>query len=550
MKRTSYFLRLGCCLLALALLAGCAGPEGKRSSIPAGTQPVGPVVNTAPTEPQSTDPAAEASSGFGLSYYSDGGFNPFTCTKLANRAIMSLMYQRLFVVTSSYELRQDLCKTYTFSDDLRTCTITLNSATFTDGTPVTADDVVASIQAAATLDGSVYGSRFFHMADIEAQDASTVIIYMDTPYEMLPLLLDVPIVRAADVEADRPMGSGPYALRGTGTSLRLERKLTWSGSGTLSQKNIYLRAATSTTEIRDDFEFGNTDISYTDPGSASYVDYRCDYELFDCPTGIMLYLACNSQDGLFSDKRIRSALTYAIDRNSLLSDPYNGFARAATLPADPASPFYDTILAAKYTYAPEKFTAALREKGYAADTTITLLVDGNNTYRMTAAEKIAANLQDAGLSVEIKSLTGSSYYNALVAWNFDLHLGETRLTPNFDLSQFFRPWGSLAFAGMSDGDLYDACLDALENSGNYYNLHQAIMEDGKLCPVLFRTYAVYLNRGSAPGLVPAMDCIFNFSGKSTGSERPAATEPANTTEPESTTEPEEPTSPTEETSEP
>ncbi len=510
MKKSSSLLRLGALILCLALLAGCAGPDGISGAYrpqPGDTEATASPRETTPRQTESSD-APSSENSFGLAYYPDGGFNPFTCTKLANRAIMSLLYQRLFVVGSDYTVKTDLVKSYEFSSDLRSLTMTLDHVTFTDGTALTSQDVVASLKAAAG-EGSIYGSRFFHVTDFEATDAYTVTVYTDTPYEMLPMLLDVPIVRTADVAAAQPMGSGPYALRGTGEAMHLERKLGYSGPITLSPKSITLYTATSTTEIRDDFEFRSINLSYTDPGSASYVDYRSDCELYEVPAGILLYLGCNCESGLFTDETVRAALTYAIDRDVLLSDPYNGFAQAATLPADPNSPFYDQALAAGYSYAPEKFKSVIKNNAF-MDTEITLLVNGDSGYRVQAADKIAKDLTAAGLKVTVNSLTGSSYENALIAWDYDLYLGETRLSSNYDLSQFFRPWGDLSYGGMDDSVLYDACLDALENSGNYYNFHQAIAKDGRLVPVLFRSYAIYVNRGSVPDLDPGIDCIFHY----------------------------------------
>lgn len=533
MRKSSSLFRLGALVLCLALLTGCAGPEGISGAVrpqPDDAQAATTPQATVPrqTEPQGSDITSSENS-FGLAYYPDAGFNPYTCTKLANRAVMSLLYQRLFVVEADYTVKPDLVKSYEFSDDLRSLTMTLNQVTFTDGTALTSQDVVASLKA-ASADGSVYGSRFFHVTDFEATDTYTVTVYTDTPYEMLPMLLDVPIVRAADAAAAQPMGSGPYALRGTGEAMHLERKLGYSGPIALAQKSINLYTADSTTEIRDDFEFRSINLSYTDPGSASYVDYRSDCELYEVPAGILLYLGCNCEAGLFQDEEVRAALTYAIDRDALLSDPYNGFAQAATLPADPSSPFYDTALAAGYSYAPEKFQSVLR-KNALMDTEITLLVNGDSSYRVQAADKIAQNLTAAGLKVTVNTLTGSSYENALIAWDYDLHLGETRLSTNYDLSQFFRPWGDLTYGGMSDQVLYDACLDALENSGNYYNLHKAIAQDGRLVPVLFRNYAIYVNRGSLPDLKPGVDCIFHYD--SALEEAAEATQPAEATVPES-----------------
>ena len=53
--------------------------------------------------------------------------------------------------------------------------------------------------------------------------------------------------------------------------------------------------------------------------------------------------------------------------------------------------------------------------------------------------------------------------------------------------------------------------EALANSGNYYNLHEEIMEEGYLIPLLFRSYAIYATRGVLTTLAPARDHIFFYS---------------------------------------
>jgi hypothetical protein len=79
-----------------------------------------------------------------------------------------------------------------------------------------------------------------------------------------------------------------------------------------------------------------------------------------------------------------------------------------------------------------------------------------------------------------------------------------------DLSAFFAPDGALSVGGMSDPAIYSLCLEALANQGNYYNLYQKILEKGMLCPILFRSYAIYTRRGSFRGLVPARDNLFFY----------------------------------------
>ena len=80
-----------------------------------------------------------------------------------------------------------------------------------------------------------------------------------------------------------------------------------------------------------------------------------------------------------------------------------------------------------------------------------------------------------------------------------------------DLSPFFYVDGALSYGGVNDVAAYSLCLQALENHGNYYTLHQTVMENGLLCPILFRSYSIYATRGLLTGLTPARDNIFYYS---------------------------------------
>ena len=63
---------------------------------------------------------------------------------------------------------------------------------------------------------------------------------------------------------------------------------------------------------------------------------------------------------------------------------------------------------------------------------------------------------------------------------------------------------------MADVAIYAMALEALANKGNFYNLHQMVMEDAKLCPILFRSYAVYGKRGLVTDLSPSRDNLFCY----------------------------------------
>lgn len=502
-------------LLALVLLlTGCAS---QKAYVPTGdglADATRPVEQT--TEPSITAPGGLHSSqaGFTLAYYPGDSFNPYECTNINNRMLFSLLYQSLFVTDSEYSVEPQLCRSFTVTEDLTTYVFTLEQATFADGTELNAVDVVESLKAAA--DSDYYEGRFRHIKRISELEGNRVQITTDTPMENLPLLLDIPIVKFGQTQESMPQGTGPYVLESTTEGLVLRRRDNWwcTAEVPMTAAVIDLKAGEDPTQIRDDFEFGDLGISTADPGSASYAAYRCDYELWDAESGIFLYLGCNIESQVFSQNQIRVALTYAIDRTALLSSCYNGFGTAAVLPASPKSPFYDQRLARQVSYDPDILRQALAEANMTGKD-IRLLVNKTDSVRLQTARKIAQMLSDCGLNVEVVECNYTDYRAVLRDGNFDLYLGQTKLSPNMDLTEFFREGGSLSWGGMANATCLSMCEEALENSGNYYNLHQMILRNGQLVPILFRSYAVYADRGLAGDMEPSRDNVFYYSmGKS------------------------------------
>ena len=123
-------------------------------------------------------------------------------------------------IAESYEISEDgLDYTFHLRDDV----------TFHDGTPVTAEDVVFSLE---TYQASEYqGSQISMMTGVEAVDENTVVCHLDTPYApFLQGILSPYIFPKAYYESDpeavatNPIGSGPYKFvsRTTGSNIILE----------------------------------------------------------------------------------------------------------------------------------------------------------------------------------------------------------------------------------------------------------------------------------------------------------------------------------------
>jgi len=140
-----------------------------------------------------------------------------------------------------------------------------------------------------------------------------------------------------------------------------------------------------------------------------------------------------------------------------------------------------------------------------------LLVNSEDSARVRIARNIAEELTALGLPTKTLEAKGSHFKNVLVAGNYDIYLGMTRMSPNMDLTEFFRPYGEMSRGGLQHETLYSMCLNALENNGNYYNLYQKLVQDGRVIPLMFGHYNVYAERGLMPDLAPARDNVFYYS---------------------------------------
>ena len=500
-------------LLCVCLLCGCTADPG--AYIPTGDG----LSSGDATGPQTTPETEEKPKKLTLAYYRELPLNPYLCTDYTNRTLLPLLYQSLFVVDRAYRVEPQLCKSYTVSKSMTSYTFYMEQATFSDGSVLTAEDVAASLNAA--WQSQFYKGRFQHVTGIFQTEDGGVTITLDTPYEDLPLLLDIPIVKASQVEESRPLGTGPYRLYTAFGLESLKRRTDWwcSAKMAITADTISLFSAQSITHIRDQFEFYDLSLACADPGSDRYADYRCDYELWDCENGIFLYLATSEDSPVFSNDGVRIALTYAVDRDMLVSQYYRDFARSATLPASPLSPYYNATLAERYRYDSGKFAQAV-ESAELQGSQIVFLVNSEDSLRLRVAREIAKMLESGGLVVQMKELKGDAYLQALKTRGFDIYLGQTRLSANMDLSAFFHTYGELSWGGVNDMGAYSLCLQALENHGNYYTLYQRVMDNGLLCPVLFRSYAIYASRGVASDLTPARDNVFYYSlGKTMASAK-------------------------------
>ena len=224
-------------LLSLAMLAGfltgCTAAGTPREYIPVGDQLV------QGDEEQQKAEIGVADENFALAYNPQETLNPLSAADFTNRMLFSLVYQGLFTTNRDGEVLPILCKNYTASSDLTVYSFTIDPrATFSDGVPVTPEDVAASLK--ESMNHKYFGRRLRFVNVIEVTEDGQVRIYLNQPNGNLPLLLDIPIVKATEVESENPLGTGPYKFKGWGTHRSMVRRDNFQGKLSLNPSLLLL----------------------------------------------------------------------------------------------------------------------------------------------------------------------------------------------------------------------------------------------------------------------------------------------------------------------
>ena len=488
--------RLLCILLTLCVfLSSCTLFDRQVEETPAHTE-----------EPEEQTPEINLSterteSLYTLGWSPDLNLNPFITRSTTNWTYLPLIYESLFQLSPDFSAEPLLCESAESSMDGRLWTLKLRKdVKFSNGVTMTASDVVYSLELA--IKSELYGDRLACIDNVVQSGQYEVTVSLTKPMGDLPLLLDTPIIRTGS--AEDPIGTGPYALIVTEEDQYLERVADWRESE-LPIGRIYLHMVSNTNSVRDAFEFGRVDLVVSDLNAGGAVNFHSNYELWSQDTTILQFLSFHPESALFGSAAVRAAVTHAIDRQALITEHFDGYGVSATLPAHPRSACYQLPLAEDYGYDPELLRQAVSDAGLSGRRG-TLLVNSDNASNCAAARAIADFLYEGGLDLEVITATGENYDSLLELGGYDLAYCEVRLTADFDLSAFFG--GPLSGYAIQHDEAPALCLAALENRGNFYDLHKLVMDEGLLCPILFKSRSVMTDRGSVTDLTPAPLNVF------------------------------------------
>ena len=518
-------------LAALCLLSACGTQEAlPREELPdvLGSSDLG-------TELKEAAPADRV---FSLNYDPDGNMNPIRADNSTNMQFWSLMYDSVFTVDENFNVSSEVV-TNVSSDDYIWWVFTVDTTIpFTDGSTMTAADIVYSIQRAQQT--SYYGSRLSIIYGISAMSKDCFAITTKYANSQFPALLNIPIIKKDTYFDDVPVGSGPYRLSPGGD--RLELFVGNRHARELPVSTVYLVDCTDVSEKIRGFEDARLDLVTNDPTGMYNLGYGSNNEVRYFDTSNLHYIGFNMDSMYFSGFPARRAVNYVLDRDYITDELMGGCGLASALPVHPHSQLFDAEYAEEFRYSPTNASTLFEMAGvsdYDHDGSLEMLVTGivvelnirfivnnDSTAKVMAARHICEELNAIGITTTLRELSWTDYISALENGDYDMYYGELRLSPDWNLSELFRPretrregapFVGINYANVRDTaycDLYAAYLAAGDESAraqSFAEVCRYIGDTGVILPICFERRELLTHRNVVSGAKPTQyDTFHNF----------------------------------------
>ena len=391
-----------------------------------------------------------------------------------------------------------------------------------NGTSFDANDVVYTINTIRNLDtASLYVENLRKVQEVKLIDDYNVQITLKERVPFFEYYLTFPIMSQKYYEgvditnADKnvmPVGTGLFKFdtQNGSTYTLLRNDLYWDVERKPMAEQVIITTYGTIGEVYNSFKSGSIDLVTVNTSNVEEYIGTLGYNKIEYKARNYDFLCFNLLSDVFSDKNIRKAISYALDKNAIVATCLgNGYA-ASNFSLDFGNWLYTKDLTVGVDT--EKTSQLLEEAGWiyrnnnwqrstnrrTESLSFTLLVNSDFPERVTVAENIEEQLGNIGIDVQVVELNSARFNQAIQNNEFDCAiLGiEVGFTPN--LRTFFgdnnvanynkEEVRTLLYQAENAkdeqtiydcyGKLYDIYLDDCPYIGLYRNTQSVIMNTG------------------------------------------------------------------------
>ena len=356
--------------------------------------------------------------------------DPNNDTTQARLQVKSQIYETLVRFDSEGNLVPWLAESWEFEDDYTTLIKIREGITFSNGEPLTANDVMFTFK--RTIENKLIGFMEVGSIDLEKSevvDDYTIRLVTTCAGSLQMRMLENPdtgiICEKAYTEANgdfwngAAIGTGPYTYvsYAAGDSIVLKTNENyWNEEAAPKIKNITFRFIVDSATRAVEAETGGADIVYDiEATDLQRLDENPDVNMVTTLGTNCTYICLNCADPILSDPKVREAIWYAVDPKAAATVAYGDFGA----PADnflvtgihgaienPEDYFVERDV--------EKAKSLLAEAGYADGLELNIYVSSSNRGRQDMAEVLQAQCAEAGITLNIQVLEGGALDEVLL----------------------------------------------------------------------------------------------------------------------------------------
>lgn len=383
--------------------------------------------------------------------------NPIISMNKNVQDVTKLIYEPLLTLTSNYKIESCLAKEWA-KQNATTYIIKLKeNIRWSDGEKFIADDVKFTIDKLKEIN-SIYTSNVQHVIGVDIVDDYTIKITLDQEIPFFEYNLTFPIMSSQyylgkEFNADIvPIGTGMYKVSDVQSSyLTLTKNPSWWNKNTeLTLEKITINLYSSMGELYNSFKTGNMDMIGTQNSFVQDYIGTIGYASKELKGREHDFIAFNTQNNFLSKAEVRKAISYSIDKTSIVSSIFNNRYIVSSFPLDYGTWIYGEQDASS-GYNPDQAKQVLIENGWSYKNNywqkvenyktqrleLNLLVKGTDATKVSVAQNIKQQLESQGIRVNIVQATNEQYNSMLASKNYDMVICSINLSLSPDLTTFF-----------------------------------------------------------------------------------------------------------------
>ena len=436
---------------------------------------------------QATTQVIEDTTGFKISYTQSDSLSPYEADTQNNEVAQDLVYESLFRIDESLDVQPEIASSYSF-DDSKTLIVTIvDGIEFSNGDPLTADDVVNAFNLARKSPLYETMLSVFSYASALSTTAVQFNLNISDPYAYRLLTFKI----AKQVNDEKYMlGSGRYLFTEGEGNIYAEVNKNYREDFNPRFTKIQLVNVPATDSINNAINIGNISYAYRAPGSDDISTLKCSKKRVN--QNNLVYIGINSSSAAASNEYIRRAVSLAVDRSVLVKSSYQGRAKPALSIYHPSSDLGRQTSMFSETADTAGAKQAIAKSGVSSPSLVILVND--NTLRISAAHLVKQQLETVGFSVSIRQLNNEAYLSALDSGYYDIYIGETKVPLDMRLTEFFTKDGATSYGIDQDGNCAAAYAEYLNGEREIGGFTLEFSNEMPFVPLLYRDGVICYSR--------------------------------------------------------